>query len=797
MLIECPPHVATLRSEMPQLQATRRMLPSAACQVGFYKSTEGYKSHFEFHGLTVSTFGTSCLQTALVHHGDLMLAISSMEKAFSHTKDLDRSAMAMKILQNSIPVYFQAYVPLSPTGRQEQKGIYTPFMTSLNAVLNLKTSLQAALVDSSCKFPERRQRAWAQVSAARSDAEAQRSRPVKDFCEKVKQAMAQEQMRRRAPAVMEAVPAKQSRQVEGKPAEKCAPQRTSRKRLAKAIGQNFSQQAQTEIGQWKTYLQEERGLSRGSAGRLGVLILRALQWLIDQEGVERQTVSVADLLRGPELEGANVALRYTSWLEREQEASKSYVSNVFNALVLLATFLWCSKWRAGEAHDCSSRSGALEALRRGWARVKPHVSSRRFLRCESDYALKPQDCCESFRADMQAFEESLTQLSFQQTCSVLTKSTAKIHRRNILSAMGWLKEFGANYGAEFEMQLKALVPNPEAEGAQVAFSFLSWLRNDRSCSPKTEMFVLNTFKRLAKYLYKSEQPASGRSRPSEKHFGHLGVMRELQALEHQVSHRAKSAKPSSDINRKWLDWPFFLEAVERLRAECRPLTSQGKKRAPGAIAKSWQRYLLCKMMSVIPDRQRTFRELEIGRTFVQVPMSQFDRTFALEAAEMEAAGVKCEEIWAIKHSSEDYKTGSTYGERPLLPLGPGLSREVDEFVGKWRVHLCKGNHQFLFCRKDGFPLAERDIWFLLTQAMRRVAGKAVNPHLVRDMVVTHVRSQDVSYKQLESLALYMGHSVKQQQSTYDKRSKAQKVSPAVSLLNTIASSASSASGARM
>ena len=81
--------------------------------------------------------------------------------------------------------------------------------------------------------------------------------------------------------------------------------------------------------------------------------------------------------------------------------------------------------------------------------------------------------------------------------------------------------------------------------------------------------------------------------------------------------------------------------------------------------------------------------------------------------------------------------------------------------------------------------------------MRRVAGKAVNPHLVRDMVVTHVRSQDVSYKQLESLALYMGHSVKQQQSTYDKRSKAQKVSPAVSLLNTIASSASSASGARM
>eukprot|EP00435_Cladocopium_sp_Y103_P061517 s311_g23.t1 len=775
-------------SEMPRLQATRRMLPSAARQVGFYKSTEGYKSHFEFHGLTISTFGAPCLQTALVHHGDLMLAISSMEKTFSQTQDWDRSVMLMKILQNSIPLYFQAYVPLSSTGRQEPKGIYTPFMTSLTAVLDLKTKSQAALVDSSCKFAERRQRAWALVNAARSNAEAQRSRPVKDFCETVKQAVAQEHMRRRAPAIMEVVPAKQSRRMKGNPAEKCAPQRTSRKGLAKVTVQNFNQQAQTEIGQWKTHLQEERGLSKGSAARLEVLVLRALQWLVDQEGVEQQTVSIADLLRGPELEGASVAFKYTSWLEHEQEASKAYLCNVFNALVLLAAFLWFSKWKTAEAHGCSSRSGALQALRRGWAKVKPHVSSRRFLRCDSDYALKLKDCPENFRTDMHTFEGTLTQLSFQQAGSVLTKSTATIHRRNVLSVLGWLKKFGAKYGAEFKLQLEALVPNPEAEGAQVAFSFLAWLRDDRKCSPKTEMFVLNTFKRVAKYLYKSEQPASTRCRPSEKHFGHLGVMRELWALEHQVSHRAKSAKPSSDINKKWLDWPFFLEAVERLRAECRPLTSQGKKRTPGAIAKSWQRYLLCKMMSVIPDRQRTFRELEMGRTFVQVPMSKFDQTFALEAAEMKAAGVKCEELWAIKHSSEDYKTGSTYGERPLLPFGPILSREVDEFVRKWRGQLCKGNHQFLFCRSDGLPLAERDIWFLLTQAMRRVAGKAVNPHLVRDMVVTHVRSQDVSYKQLESLALYMGHSLKQQQSTYDKRSKAQKVSPAVSLLNTIAAS---------
>ena len=52
--------------------------------------------------------------------------------------------------------------------------------------------------------------------------------------------------------------------------------------------------------------------------------------------------------------------------------------------------------------------------------------------------------------------------------------------------------------------------------------------------------------------------------------------------------------------------------------------------------------------------------------------------------------------------------------------------------------------------------------------MRRMTGKLTNPHLVRDMVVTHLRGGGASERELEALAIYMGHSLAMQRSTYDR-----------------------------
>ncbi|KAK3264416.1 hypothetical protein CYMTET_26845 [Cymbomonas tetramitiformis] len=62
------------------------------------------------------------------------------------------------------------------------------------------------------------------------------------------------------------------------------------------------------------------------------------------------------------------------------------------------------------------------------------------------------------------------------------------------------------------------------------------------------------------------------------------------------------------------------------------------------------------------------------------------------------------------------------------------------------------------------------------------AGRKTNPHLIRDMIVTHLKNNNSSDAELEALAIYMGHSVEMQRLHYDRRSKAQKVAPAVALL---------------
>lgn len=53
------------------------------------------------------------------------------------------------------------------------------------------------------------------------------------------------------------------------------------------------------------------------------------------------------------------------------------------------------------------------------------------------------------------------------------------------------------------------------------------------------------------------------------------------------------------------------------------------------------------------------------------------------------------------------------------------------------------------------------------------------------MIVTYLRNTDASERQLESLAIFMGHSLKMQKESYDHRTKEQKVAPAIELIRSI------------
>ena len=67
----------------------------------------------------------------------------------------------------------------------------------------------------------------------------------------------------------------------------------------------------------------------------------------------------------------------------------------------------------------------------------------------------------------------------------------------------------------------------------------------------------------------------------------------------------------------------------------------------------------------------------------------------------------------------------------------------------------------------------------------RITGKRLTPHMVRDSIVTFLRKSNATERELEALALYMGHSIEMQRSSYDRRTKEEKVGPAVALLEDV------------
>lgn len=147
------------------------------------------------------------------------------------------------------------------------------------------------------------------------------------------------------------------------------------------------------------------------------------------------------------------------------------------------------------------------------------------------------------------------------------------------------------------------------------------------------------------------------------------------------------------------------------------LTEAGKPRPRSQVAISLQRYLIVAILSVVPDRQRTLRELEVGRTLLQ----------------------QADGSWVIKHAAADYKTGKQYGDRPPLLIAPFIYPELEAFIGTWRQELAPKT-SMLFCKpRSGEALDVDAVTDVFKKAALRLTGKATHPHLVRDMIVTHLR----------------------------------------------------------
>ncbi|KAL4424494.1 hypothetical protein ABPG77_006803 [Micractinium sp. CCAP 211/92] len=371
------------------------------------------------------------------------------------------------------------------------------------------------------------------------------------------------------------------------------------------------------------------------------------------------------------------------------------------------------------------------------------------------YALSEEEITGALRAEFDAFHSFLTVRFFGAQSEPIRRDTALKYADHMRGALGWLHR---ERGVPLEqLSFSQLLPSPGRDGVALVFEYILWLTDSRDISVRTEGIVVRSACAAAKFLFHSQsQVKPGRG---EKPYSDLEVVKELRSMANLAKKRGNVAPRRSDEEAKWLTWQEYLELCQELRHECAALDSTGRRRSEAAVAWSLQKYLIFAILSCVPDRQRTLRELEVGRTLVR------DR----------------EGRWVIRHGPEDYKTGRSYGERPPLVISPNLYPELDAYIGKWRAFLGP-THGLLFTQKDGKPLTDKSLYTLFWKAAFRLTGKRTNPHLVRDMIVTHLRGSGASERELEALAIYMGHSVEMQRESYDRRTKEQKVEPAVELL---------------
>lgn len=426
---------------------------------------------------------------------------------------------------------------------------------------------------------------------------------------------------------------------------------------------------------------------------------------------------------------------------------------------------WFSEqhWWASAMRQNSGKYAPLIRNRRGSQQnsIKKYKATKRIK--QESYALKEEQISSSLKKELQTLYAFLTEPSWHcRQDKAIRDISANSLIQQVLKMLGWLhtykniplQELSLSKIVYFHpLEDKSTVKKIAKKNMQLIDEFIRWTRNERKVGPQVEGMFIRGITAVTKFLYHTETDY-----PDIKHYSDVPLIIFLREEQKKIKQRIAESAPVADTDKKWLEWEQFLALVKRLKEECCERTSYGSRRTERGIARSYQRYLLFAFLAYIPpDRQRTLRELEVGRTLV-----------------------KENDKWYIHLRAEDYKTGSAYGEQWTL-IPDLIYPELEAWLNVWRAYY-KPNHNFVFSNLDGKPLSPDNVYSIFKHASYRITGKALHPHLIRSMAITYFQKQGKSDAEMASLALAMRHSRQAQQASYDRRTNVEKITPAQNMM---------------
>ncbi|HEY9630529.1 MAG TPA: site-specific integrase [Coleofasciculaceae cyanobacterium] len=296
--------------------------------------------------------------------------------------------------------------------------------------------------------------------------------------------------------------------------------------------------------------------------------------------------------------------------------------------------------------------------------------------------------------------------------------------------------------------------------------------------PSSKLQQVTAWLAVAKFVYRFET-----DQDEKNNFEDIPAIQRLRKLSRTLTKQSKNTPKVISTAAKMVQWPVLLEAVERLRleAELDQFPISRNKREQTAQGQSMQRFLLLSFMSIMPpDRQRTYRELLIGRTLVKGQL--VGAIFTPQNLMAEPQNAK----WYIHLEEPDYKTGNTYGswwgEVPNVIYSDGKTfyGYVEQWLTQWR-QIFVPKHEYFFTQPNGKPMSNQAITCLVKRALYRLVHIPMTPHILRDSFVTYLYEQNVPAHILESAALAMHHSRRIQSKVYNQQEQFDKLQSSFSL----------------
>jgi hypothetical protein len=368
---------------------------------------------------------------------------------------------------------------------------------------------------------------------------------------------------------------------------------------------------------------------------------------------------------------------------------------------------------------------------------------------------------------------------------IVQDSTYQKELKNIRMILGWLYRFKGIPLAKISLFDIIRIPSewdsnpfvPLEQSRKVAKQtvdlfkeYIQWLETDMdnntsenqgrgAKSKHTKISVARIFVVVAKYLHHKGYFHSD--------INNVEIVK--QSLNSEIAKiKVKSSDniSSSDISKKWLDWPEFLALIEQLRKECNSRVLQdifqnnagsnlGNLRSLPAIANSYQRFIFAALLAYLPPQnQQIYRHLEISHCRKYEDVKDKDELSGISGCLYQE-----DNDWYIYLLSDEYKMGARQIQFsfkiPNIEYSDG--RNFYQYLNEWvyeyvsveyhdRAIIVNGlrnvlnpQHNFLFTKKNGKEyLHQTEFSNLLRIPAYRISGKALTPGLLKRIFLKYI-----------------------------------------------------------